>query len=198
MRSSILLPLSAVLLAACATTPTAEVTRFHLGQPIARSTVALIPADGSQPSGLEFRSYADAVARELQAQSFVVVPNPAEAAYVGTLTVSQDARPGARRGGLSIGLGGGGFSGGRGGGGVGLGGSVGIPITGGRPTEIRATTLGLQLKRRSDNTVIWEGRAIGEAQGPAGDASSAVPQLARALLSGFPGARGQTVRVKLR
>ena len=180
------------LLAACATGPQgAEVTRFHLGQPIARSTVSLVPADPQGGFSLEYRSYADAVARELAAQSFVAVGNDPTSAYVGTLSVEQAFRPGARRGGFSIGIGGGSF--GRGGG---VGGGVSVPIATGRPGEIRTTTLRLQLKRRSDGTVVWEGRATTEAEGAAGDTSRVVPQLARALLKDFPGPANQTVRVK--
>ena len=190
------------LLAACASGPQgAEVTRFHLGQPIARSTVALVPAEGSQAGSLEFRSYADAVARELAAQSFVTVPSgDTTAAYVGTLGVTQSFRPGRSKGSFSIGIGGGSFGGGgrHGGSFGGVGGGVSVPVAGGRPTDIRTTTLNLQLKRRSDASIVWEGRATSEAQGQAGDPSRAVPELARALLSDFPGPRGQTVRVKTR
>ena len=171
---------------------TAEVTRFHLGEPIARSTVKLEAADPRDTGSLEFASYADAVAHELTAQSFVVANDPASA-YVGVINVTVAARAGRPRGSFSIGIGGGSF--GRGGG---VGGGVAVPVAGGRPTDIRATTLGLQLKRRSDGSIVWEGRATTEAQGPAGDPSRAVPLLARVLLTDFPGPRGQTIRVKVK
>ena len=192
------------LLAACTTGPQgAEVTRFHLGQPIARSTVALVPAEGGQNGSLEFRSYADAVARELAAQNFVAVPGTdTTAAYIGTISVVQTARPGRSGGGFSIGIGGGVGGGGygrRGGGSFGgVGGGVTVPVGGHHPNDIRTTTLGLQLKRRSDASIVWEGRATSEAQGPAGDLDKAIPELAHAMLADFPGARGQTVRVKTR
>lgn len=184
----------ALVLAACTTGPQgAEVTRFHLGQPIARSTVMLEPAAAGQPFSLEYRAYADAVARELATQNFVPVTSDPTSAYIGTISITQKMQPGPRRGGFSIGLGGGSF--GRGGG---VGGGVTVPVSGGRPSDIRTTTLGLQLKRRSDGTVIWEGHASQAAQGPDGDLPRAVPVLAHALLSGFPGPAGQTVRVKTR
>ena len=189
----------ALVLAACASGPQgAEVTRFHLGQPIPRSTVALVPADNGQSFSLEYRAYADAVGRELAAQNFVAVGNDPTSAYVGTLSISQTIAPGPRRGGVSIGFGVGGFSGGgyRHGGGVGGGVGATVPVSGGRPSDIRTTTLGLQLKRRSDGSVVWEGHATSSAQGPAGDLPRAVPVLAHALLAGFPGPAGQTVRVK--
>ncbi len=185
---------AALVLSACATGPQgAEVTRFHLGQPIARSTVVLEAAASGQPFSLEYRAYADAVAHELSAQNFVPVSSDPTSAYIGTISVTQTMQPGPRRGGFSIGIGGGSF--GRGGG---VGGGVSVPVSGGRPSDIRTTTLGLQLKRRSDGTVIWEGHASQAAQGPDGDLTRAVPVLAHALLAGFPGPAGQTVRVNTR
>ena len=189
--------LAVLLLASAAQArTTAEVTRFHLGQPIARSTVKLEPSNPADAGSLEFGSYTDAVARELTTQSFVVAADPASA-YVGVLAVDVTTRPGRPKSSFSIGIGGGGFSGGRGGG---VGGGVGanIPVAGGRPTDLVATTLRLQLKRRSDGTIVWEGRATSEAQGEKGDPSRAVPVLARVLLAGFPGPRGTTERVKVK
>lgn len=191
---SILIPALALAVAACTTTrPSTEVTRFHLGTPIARSTIALVPAAASQPFSLEYRSYADAVARELAAQDFVPVGNDPNSAYVGTIDIGQTARPGRSRGGFSIGLGGGSF--GRSGG---VGGGVSVPIGQSRPGDIVTTSLGLQIKRRSDGSIVWEGRATGEgdSRDGGGDLSRAIPELARALLSGFPGTPGQTVLVK--
>ncbi len=186
--------LAALLLAgACTTGPSGtEVTRFHLGQPIARSSIVLVAADPARRDSLEFRSFADAVASELRAQSFTPVAVDApDVAYVGTITISQGSRPAPPKGGLTIGLGGGSF--GRGGG---VGGGVSFPVGQSRPGEIVATTLALQIKRHSDGSVIWEGRATGltDTRG-AVDPGAAVPKLARALLSGFPGPAGQTVRV---
>jgi hypothetical protein len=189
----ILIPALLLGLAACSTTrPGTEVKRFHLGQPIARSTITLVPAPG-QPKGLEFQSYADAVGRELVAQSFVPVVGDPSAAYVGTIEIRQMARPAPRRGGLSIGLGGGSF--GRSGG---VGGGVSLPVGQSRPGDIVTTNLSLQIKRRADSSVIWEGSASGEgdSRNGGGDLSAQIPELARALLSGFPGTPGQTVLVK--
>lgn len=197
MRNAISLTVAAsaaLILSACATGPQgAEVTRFHLGQPIARSTVMLVPADNSQAFSLEYRAYADAVAHELAAQNFVPVAGDPTSAYVGTISIRQDLRPGPRRGGFSIGIGGGSF-----GSGGGVGGGVSVPVSGGRRSDLRTTTLSLQLKLRSNASVVWEGHATMAAQGPQGDLPRAVPVLARALLDGFPGAAGQTVRVKVR
>lgn len=190
---NILIPALLLGLAACTTSnPGTEVKRFHLSQPIARSTIQLVPAPG-QPSGLEFRTYADAVGRELAAQSFVPTDSDPNAAYVGIINIRQQARPAPRRGGLSIGIGGGSF--GRGGG---VGGGVSFPVGQSRPGDVVTTSLSLQIKRRADSSMIWEGTATsaGDSREGGGDLNRQIPELARALLAGFPGAPGQTVLVK--
>ena len=59
-----LIAATALAVAACSTGPSGtEVTRFHLGQPIARSTITLVFANGV--SSLENQSYADAIGEEL-------------------------------------------------------------------------------------------------------------------------------------
>ena len=193
--ASALTPALLLALAACTTARPGgtEVTRFHLGAPIARSTIALVPADAAQSFSLEYRSYADAVARELAAQNFVPVGNDPTSAYVGTIDIRQTARPAPRRGGLTIGIGGGSF--GRSGG---IGGGVSVPIGQSRPGDLVTTSLGLQIKRRADGSIVGEGTAIGEgdSRSGGGDLTRRVPELARALLSGFPGTPGQTEIVR--
>src|SRR3546814_9736769 len=50
--------------AACTTSaPPAQVTRFHLNQPIARGNVFVTPLDRAAPPTLEQQSYVNAVAR---------------------------------------------------------------------------------------------------------------------------------------
>jgi hypothetical protein len=94
---------------------------------------------------------------------------------------------------LTIGLGGGSF-----GGGVGLGGSVSFPV--GKPKQRMdvITELSVQLKRRSEGTVIWEGRAQTAAHdgSPAAAPEAAVSRLAEAMFRDFPGQSGQTITVK--
>ena len=87
---------------------------------------------------------------------------------------------------------------GGGGGGVGLGGGVSVPVGGGRADEVVATELRVQLKRRSDNTVVWEGRATTETLGnaPTTQPGATAQRLAGALFKGFPGESGITITVK--
>jgi hypothetical protein len=186
----------AALLAACASTnQTADVTRFHLGQPVARSTVYLEPVEPAQASSLEFRTYASAVAEELRQLGFTPVQSLAQAELVGVVDVDQTTRESLSRGsGLSVGIGGGTF-----GRNVGIGGSVNIPVGKRKSNDIAVNMLSFQLKRRSDNSVIWEGRAMTEGRvgSEAGALGTVVPSLADALFRDFPGPSGRTVSVKL-
>ncbi|MBV8972240.1 MAG: DUF4136 domain-containing protein [Sphingomonadaceae bacterium] len=191
---------TALLLAACASGPTADVKRFHLGAPVARSSISLEPAPGA-PNGLEFQTYAAAVANELRAQGFAPVPPGTGAAYVGVLNITQNVAVGPRRPPpVTIGIGGFGFSGGHHGGGVGLGGEAAIPVGQGRRDAVEFDTVGLQIKRAADQSLIWEGSASAaiDTRSPQATLARAVPALARALLAGFPGPTGVTQRVPLR
>src|SRR3546814_17944371 len=57
--------------AACTTSaPPAQVTRFHLNQPIARGNVFVTPLDRAAPPTLEQQRYVNAVAAALNLQGF--------------------------------------------------------------------------------------------------------------------------------
>ena len=159
LRPRVVLMASLLGLSACMTAPApVEVTRFHLGQMTERGTVAIEPAPGA-PSGIEFGAYADAVARELNRLGFAPVNGVGQSLYVAVVDVRSATRE--RMGGgspVSIGIGGstGGWR-------SGVGAGVSFPIGGDRGGLVVATELSVQLKRRSDQTVVWEGRARGEA-----------------------------------
>jgi hypothetical protein len=201
-----LLPIAAavvatVTIAGCATSNAGiDVKRFHLGMPVTRGTIALVPADAKASFSLEYRSYADAVAGELRAQGFTPVNVEAGPAYLGTLTVTQNVAVGPRKPSpISIGIGGGGFSGGRGGG-VGLGGGVAFPVGHGSQNAIEFDALRLQIKRRADEALIWEGSAqvALDTRAPQASLARAVPAMAHALLEGFPGQSGVTQHYPLK
>lgn len=186
---------AALAVSACATSTGADVTRFHLGQPVARTTIALVPQQGGQAGTLEFRTYADAVAGQLATLGFQPILSPQQAELIGIVDFNQGIREGGSRGsGFSIGIGGGTF-----GRNVGVGGGVTIPIGKAKPNDIAVSTLSLQIKRRSDGSIVWEGRAVteGRVSTPEASPSAVVPRLAAAMLNGFPGPSGQTVHVKL-
>lgn len=191
--------LSAVaLLAACSTSgggSRADVTRFHLGAPVARSTVFVTPVNAADASSLEFRTYAAVVSEELRQAGFTPAPALDRAEVIAVFGATQTTREALSGGsGLSVGIGAGTF-----GRNVGLGGSVNIPVGERKPNEVVVSMIELQLKRRSDNSVIWEGRAMTEARSGAPNSAlgTVVPALTDALLRDFPGPSGQTVRVKL-
>ncbi|MET0370227.1 MAG: hypothetical protein ABW039_02500 [Sphingobium sp.] len=182
-------------LAACTTaTAPVEVTRFHVGDPTHSGTIAVEEMMGNPDVGLEFATYANAVTGELQRVGFR--PAGADSAYVARIGFRRSFRPtGTARDGrpVSVGVGGGVGSGGYSGLGVG----IGINLSG-RPKDIVTTELAVQIRRRGDATAIWEGRAMSEAKegSPASQPGAAATRLAAALLQGYPGESGRSIRVK--
>jgi uncharacterized protein DUF4136 len=191
----------ALLLAGCAAEmggySGASVTRFHLGQQIARGPIAVEPADPADANSLEFEQIARSVERELARLGWAVDARTGGTEQVAVVRIDQAAREGRRGGGVSIGIGiGGGSFGRRSGVGVGVGGTV--PVSGYRPGQLVATLLSVRIQRRSDATVAWEGRAELEARAGAPEASraAAADRLAHALFRDFPGESGRTIRVR--
>jgi hypothetical protein len=186
---------TAIVLVGCAAQmPTTRVTRFHLGQPIAPARISVEPRDPTLAKDLEFQSYARIVQGELTKKGFTPAADLTRSELVAVVNVNRSWLPiGAPRAPLTIGIGGASF-----GGGVGLGGGVSIPV--GKPKQNLevGTLLTVQLKRRTEGTVIWEGRAQTEARDgtPYAASETAVARLADALFRDFPGPSGQTITVK--
>jgi len=192
---------AALALASCASQlPEARVTRFHLGQPIAPGQVLVEPRDPNLAKDLEFQSYARIVRAELDRLGFGLAPDLAKSEIVAVTEVTRQWRPAgpAQGSSLSIGLGGGSGGGWHGGTSVGLGGAISFPIGKGRQPMDVLTTLSVQLKRRSEGTVIWEGRSdmVARDGTPAAQPEAAVQRLASAMFGDFPGRSGETIRVK--
>ncbi|AGH50471.1 MULTISPECIES: DUF4136 domain-containing protein [Sphingomonadales] len=183
------------LVAGCASqVPPVQVTRFHLGQPIARGEIVVEPRDPTLANSLEFRSQAEAVSAELARLNFRLAPGIAKSELVAVVDVTRRTRRDADTGsGVSVGLGGGSY-----GGGVGVGGGVSFPIGKSKSRDVDLTELAVQIKRRSEGTVIWEGRARSEARAgtPGAAPAAAVQRLAAALFKDFPGESGRVVTVK--
>ena len=188
IRALLLLPLLAI--GACATPmQPVDATRFHLGQVNERGTVAVEPAPGA-PGGMEFGVYANSVGQELQRLGFAQVDGVGQSLYVATVDIRTGARE--RAGGsspVSIGVGGG-----TGSFGGGVGGGISFGLGGGRGGSVVATQLSVQLKRRSDQTIVGEGRARGEASER--DSAALAQRLASALFRDFPGESGRTITVR--
>jgi len=184
-----LLVASLLALGACATPSTPiEVTRFHLGEVNERGNVMVEPPPGA-PAGMEFGMYASAVANELSRLGFAPVDGVGQSLYVAVLDVRTATRERVgNRSPVSIGIGGstGGWR-------SGVGGGISFGLGGNRGGLAVATQLSLQLKRRSDQTVVWEGRARGEASQR--DSAALAGRLANALFRDFPGQSGRTISV---
>jgi hypothetical protein len=190
-RSLLLIPLAA--LGACMTPSSGpiDVTRFHLGGTgvSERGTIAIEPPPGG-PGGMEFGVYASAVAQELTRLGYAPVDAVGQSLYVAVVDARSATRERPRgNSGVSIGLGGGtgGWSGG------GVGGGVSFALGGNRSRLAVGTQLSVQLKRRSDQTIVWEGRARGEASER--DSGALAQRLAMALFRDFPGESGRTISV---
>lgn len=195
MLSTAMIVAAALLLPGCATSirpGPIDVTRFHLGTPIAGDSISVEPLTGFAGVSPEDQLYIGAVSGELSKLGFT--PGGGETSpFIATVSYKHDSHGSVRTPpAVTIGLGGGGYSGGRRGG-VGVGGGVGIPV-GGKTVQVVATELTVQIKRRGDNSIVWEGRAITEEAGVQPQATAA--RLAKALFKGFPGESGITITVK--
>lgn len=172
-----------------------DVTRFHLNQNVARATIAVEPVDVADANSPDFWRYRAAVEGELARLGWNVVNTPGRSEQIALIDVEQGSREAlAQRSPVSIGIGGstGGWRSGLGGGiSFGLGG-------GGRSRELVSTLLEVSIRRRSDATVFWEGRA--QTEGRVGTANAdprmVIGKLANALFRDFPGESGRTIRVQ--
>jgi hypothetical protein len=158
---------------------TAEVTRFHLGQPVARGQIAVEafdPADANMP---EFASYAAAVQQQLTRLGWTVVNTRGQTEQVALVDVEQGNRAALQGRGMRVGAG------------AAAAGSAGA-------SDMVATMLEVRIKRRSDGTVFWEGRAMSDASAATASAgrTAAVEKLASALFRDFPGESGRTIRAR--
>ncbi len=196
-RAMLALAFSAAALAGCSTTmggrpAPVDVTRYHLSQPIPAGTLAVQPVSGTT-AGPEAQLYLDAVAATMGGMGFAAATDSAKADYLATVDFRRTDRGQVRtRPPITIGIGGGSYGGGVG---VGAGGSVGI---GSKTKTVYASELAVQLRRRGDNTVIWEGKAMTETLGAADGTqpTDTATKLSNALFKGFPGQSGITITVK--
>lgn len=197
MTKRALLALTALsaLAAGCSTTSggraaPVDVTRYHLSQPIPTGTVSVQPADRDGP---EFKLYGEAAGRQLGQLGFTPAADASSADYVMTVGFRRTDRGQVRsRPPVTIGLGGGSI-----GRNVGVGGGASVGL-GGKTRTLYLSELAVQIRRRGDNTVIWEGKAHAETlEGQAGvQPVDTANRLAAALFKGFPGQSGITITVK--
>ena len=192
MRKLAVAMLGTLALAGCTTGPTTQVTRFHLNQPIAPGEISVEPMMSADRGSAEFQTYANIVGAQLAKIGFHEASGLAKSEQIAVVQVDRAFFDGPPRSSFSIGLGAGSY-GWHGGGG----GSVGTTFAG-KPTQNVSTRLIVQIKRRSDGTTIWEGRAETSARfgRPESQPAAAVERLAAAMFQGFPGVSGRTISVK--
>jgi hypothetical protein len=190
-----ILPLVALAALSGCVVPTGpvEVTRFNRaaeGVVYGSGTYSVaVAGDAAAGQGLAATPYLAAVAREMQRVGYTEKVGASDVtAEVRVSTLRTEPQ---RRSPVSVGVGG---STGSYGSGVGLG--VGINLGGGPKAQVE-TTLEVRILRRTDNLVIWEGRAVqaAKADSPAAQPGIAASKLASALFQGFPGVSGETIRV---
>ncbi len=179
--------------------PPTQVVRYHLDQPFNRGTISVQPLTPDAAGPLSFAPWSAAVQQQLAGLGYT----PAGGAgvlseFVALTEIHQAQQVGPpRRSPISSGLGAGGYSGGYHGG-TGVGGGVSFPVGGGGRRAVVVSELSVTIKRRADQSAVWEGHARGvvDARSPAASADAQAGKLAAALFSGFPGESGRTIEVK--
>jgi len=152
-----------------------EVGRFHLGEPIAHAQIAIEPFDRADLMSPDYSAASAAVARQLQRLGWTVVTATGQSEQIALVALQSGSREAiAARSAARVGRG---FASG--------------PAT--TAAGGNATLLEVAIRRRSDGTVFWEGRALSEAQ-PVG--AAAAERLATALFRDFPGESGRIIRVR--
>lgn len=197
MKPILLTSLLLASLTGCATAvPPVEVTRFHVDNPARSGSIMVEEMPGNPDVSLEFRTYAAAVDQELQRIGFTSAAPGMRSDYVALVAFRRSFHPaGYGDNGRPVSVGVGGAVGSHGYSGLGLG--IGINLSG-RPKDQVVTELQVQIRRRSDSTTIWEGRALTQARegAPAAQPGLAAQKLAAALIGGYPGESGRTITVR--
>ena len=170
-----------------------EVTRFNRaaeGVVYGTGTYSVeVAGDSATVQGLAASPYLAAVAREMQRVGYAERIGMSD--VIAEIRVTSERYEPQRRSPVSVGVGG---STGSYGSGVGLG--VGINLGGGPKAQVQ-TMLAVRIIRRSDNLVLWEGKAVqvAKAGSPAAQPGIAASKLAAAMFKDFPGVSGETIRV---
>ena len=199
------LPLAlAAGLAAC-TSPSfkADVSRFAVPLPAPQGqTFAVVAEDPKLAGGLEFATYANAVAAEMTQLGYARAASPETA----DMLVRFDYRVDGGRERVRTDLNGVGFAGNPWGPWGGWGGGYGRwgygfndPFFGGpnvRSYTVYTSAIDLKIDRAADGQRLFEGKA--EAVSRSNRLPTLVPNLVDAIFTDFPGSSGETVRITIR
>lgn len=200
----------AIGLSACTTPFKADVSRFAVPLPAPQGqSFAVVAEDPKLAGGLEFATYANAVADEMQQLGYVRAASP----EVADMLVRFDYRVDGGRERVRTDFNGGGFGGfggfgggpwgpwgGWGGGGFGgWGFGFNDPFFGGpnvRSYTIYTSGIEMKIDRRVDGQRLFEGKA--EAVSRSNRLPRLVPNLVDAIFTDFPGSSGETLRITIR
>ncbi|UYV17602.1 DUF4136 domain-containing protein [Porphyrobacter sp. ULC335] len=198
------LPVALALgLSACATPFKADVSRFAVPLPAPQGqTFAVVAEDPKLAGGLEFATYANAVAAELSELGYARAASPETA----DMLVRFDYRVDGGRERVRTDFNGGAFAGpgwGRWGGWGGGFGAWGFgfndPFFGGpdvRSYTVYTSGVDVKIDRRADGQRLFEGKA--EAVSRSNRLPRLVPNLVDAIFTDFPGNSGETLRITIR
>ncbi|MXO91717.1 DUF4136 domain-containing protein [Pontixanthobacter aquaemixtae] len=173
-----------------------EITRFHQSGAVSQlgsGTIFVENAPGDEVDAAELSVFKAAIASELAELGYREVPR-SEASQIAQVRVQRYvSQPERSRSPVSVGAGG---STGTYGSGLGLG--IGINLGGGQ-REMIGTDLGVMIRDKASNDVIWEGRASISVSDNSdyADSSANASVIADALFSEFPGNNGETVEVRV-
>lgn len=196
--------LLAASLAACTTNSfKADVSRFAVPLPAPQGqSFAVVPEDPKLAGGLEFATYANAVAAEMQELGYTRAASPEKADLLVRFDYRVDGgRERVRTDFNGVGAFGpawgpwGGWGGGFGRWGFGF----NDPFFGGpdvRSYTIYTSGIDLKIDRAADGQRLFEGKA--EAVSRSNRLPRLVPNLVDALFTDFPGNSGETVRITIR
>lgn len=200
----IALPVALALgLSACATPFKADVSRFAVPLPAPQGqSFAIVPEDPKLAGGLEFATYANSVAAEMQELGYVRAATPESADMLVRFDYRVDGgrervRTDFNGGGFGPGWGPWGGWAGRGFGGWGYG--FNDPFFGGpdvRSYTIYTSGIDLKIDRAADGQRLFEGKA--EAVSRSNRLPRLVPNLVDAMFTDFPGNSGETLRITIR
>lgn len=201
----IALPLALVAGLAACTSPSfkADVSRFAVPLPAPQGqTFAVVPEDPKLAGGLEFATYANAVAAEMTELGYARAASPESADMLVRFDYRVDnGRERVRTDPNGFGAFGpawgpwGGWGGGFGRWGYGF----NDPFFGGpnvRSYTVYTSAIDLKIDRRVDGQRLFEGKA--EAVSRSNRLPRLVPNLVDALFTDFPGNSGETVRITIR
>lgn len=201
-------PLALVALGGCAQSFDARVNRFSMLAPATQGeTFTIQPENPSLQGSIEFRSYAQLVAQQLERFGYRQAANASSANLVVSLDYFVDngrekvtTTPGFTGFGAGWGWGWGGW--GRWGRWSRFGGYGGFydPFWADNYADVRSYTvydsqLRMEISRTSGGERVWEGTA--RATSRSDDLPWLVPNLIEAIFTGFPGRSGETIKVSI-